>query len=109
MATTRSILLPLSRMLLERLGDEALAAVGAVVGADMHSSGRAHLVLQDEEVLGAGADDDDDLVAGLLHALGDGVQHGDPDAAADADDLAELLDVRGFPSGPIESWRTRPP
>ncbi len=54
------------QQLLERLGDQRLAAIGAVVGADDQLVGdRAHLVFPEEQLLVARADDRDDMVAGL--------------------------------------------
>ena len=52
---------------LQPVGDEALLAVAAVVGGDVERvARRADLVLEDDEVAGAAAEDRDDAVAGLL-------------------------------------------
>ncbi len=71
MAQTRSIACPRFEHLLQRVGDQRLAPVGAVVGADdqLVADG-AHLVFPEKQVLVAGADDRDDRVAGLLQARG---------------------------------------
>ncbi len=68
--------------------------VDAVVGRDDQLVRyRGHLVLEDEEALGPRADDRDELVAGPLQGLRDRIDRRDADAAADADDGAEVLDL----------------
>ena len=52
---------------LERLGDQRLAPIGAVVGADdQFVASRTHLVLPEEQLLVARTDDRDDGVASLF-------------------------------------------
>ena len=69
---------------LEGLGHEAVAPVGAVVGAGDDVAQRAQLVLQDDPLLRAAADDAGDVHAALGQGLDDRQQHGRADAAADA-------------------------
>ncbi len=82
---------------LERLGDEPMAAVAAVVGADDDLAGRPQLVLEDDPFAGATADHARDLDAASMELLGDRVDHRGPDPAADADGPA-LVDQVGRPS-----------
>ena len=68
-ASTRSIFTPLSMSCLQLVGDEALVAVGAVVGGDHeHVADRAHLVFEDHQILAARADDGDDFVPACFSA-----------------------------------------
>ena len=55
-----------------------------------------HVLGHDEQAFGPGADDGDDVVAGVVHAFGDGEQGCHADSAANADHGAELLDVGRF-------------
>ena len=101
-----------------------LAAVRAVVGAhDQLVGDGAHAVLPEQEVAGAGADDRDHPVPGLLEGAGDGEDRGDADAAADADHRAVVFDLGGVaqrpgdggegvahrPGRPSAWWTCRPP
>ena len=79
--------------LLQRNRHNALAAVGAVVRHHDHLVRNGlHLVLHDDEALVAVADDDRHLVAGLLEGLDNRVERRRAEAAAHADDMAEVLD-----------------
>jgi len=55
-----------------------------------------HLFFEDEHSLGAGTDNGDDLVACLEKCLGDGQNRCNTDAAAHADNGAELFNMTGF-------------
>lgn len=78
----------------EGLGDEGFSAEGAVVGAEDEGMGDgAHFGFKDEELSGTGAEDDGEGVTGGFQGLGDGVQGGGADAAADADDGAVIFDL----------------
>ena len=59
-------------------------------------AGLFHLIFEDEHALVAGTDDRDDLVACLVEGLRDRKDRRYADAAADADDCAEFLDVARF-------------
>jgi hypothetical protein len=86
--------------LLERVGDQPLAAVGAVVrGDDDLVAGGADLVLEDQQALRPRADDGDHLVARLVEGLGLGPDHRVADAPAHAADRAALLDVGRLAQG----------
>jgi hypothetical protein len=85
---------------LEHFGHEALAAVAAIVGADVQFMGsKAHLVFEDEQTLVAGPDDGRHVATGFLHAPGDGMQHRHARSAANADHVLATLDVRGLTQG----------
>ena len=93
MATTRSGF-SFSQDLLQRRGDEAGLAVGAVVGADDEVVAvLLELVLPEDEVLVPEADDAGGAVPGLLEGAQLRVDRRDAEAAADEDDVADLLDV----------------
>jgi len=80
--------------LLERRGDEAGLAVGAVVGADDQVVAVApEAVFPEDEVLVAEADDPGRPIPGLLEGAQLGEDGGDPEASADEDDVADLPDV----------------
>ncbi len=89
--------------LLQRIGHQALAPVGAVVrdDDDLVRDG-PHLILEDDQVLGPGPDDGDDLVARLLVGLHDRMHGRNADAAAHADNRPYLLDVGGASERPKE-------
>ena len=70
------------------IGDEAVAAVGAVVGADADVAVAAQLVLEDDPLPGPAADDAGDLHALGREALGHGVHDRGAHAAADAHGVA---------------------
>src|SRR5665647_1949622 len=80
--------------LLERLGDQALAATAAVIGGDDELvTDLPHLVLPEQEALVAGGHDADDLVAGFLERPGDRIDRRHADSPSGADDRAHLLDL----------------
>src|SRR5450759_1830220 len=80
--------------LLERLGDQALAATTAVIGGDDELvTDLPHLVLPEQEALVAGGHDADDLVAGLLERPRDRIDRRHADSPGGADDRAHLLDL----------------
>ena len=88
----------------ERQRDDALLAHGAVVGGDVQAGERqrVELLVQDEQVLGAGAHDDVDVLALLAEHAGDGVGDSQADAAAD-DGHGVAVDLGRQPSGPVTS------
>ena len=91
MATTRSGL-SFSQDLLQRRGDEAGLAVGAVVGADDEVVAvLPELVLPEHEVLVPEADDAGGAVARLLEGAQLRVDRRDAEAAAHEHDVADLL------------------
>ena len=93
MATTRSGL-SFSQDLLQRLRDEAGLAVGAVVRADDEVVAvLAELLLPEDEVLVAEADDAGGAVPRLLEGAELRVDRRDAEAAADEHHVADLLDV----------------
>src|SRR5665811_2176161 len=80
--------------LLERLGDQALAATAAVIGRDDELvTDLPQLVLPEQQALVACGHDADDLVAGFLERPGDRIDRRHADPAAGADDRAHLLDL----------------
>src|SRR5450759_1517538 len=80
--------------LLERLGDQTLAAAAAVISGDYQLiTDLPHLVLPEQQALVAGAEDGDDPVAGLFERPGDGIDRRHPDAAPGADDRAHFVDL----------------
>jgi len=84
--------------LLQGFGHKRFAAIGTIVRADYELIGDGlHFILENQEILAAGSNNDDYAVAGFLEALGDGVKRGHPDAAADANHGSEILNVRGLP------------
>ncbi len=96
--------------LLQRGGDNALLAVGAVVGHDAWSRrGAAELVLQDQEILGAEADDGVHLVPGLEQVLGDREGNGAARRRRRRrrPSLPSAISV-ARPSGPTKSWTNSP-
>ena len=81
---------------LQRLGDEAGAAVGTVVGADDQVIGiLGELVFPEAQVLVAEADDAGGAVADFLEPAKLRIDRRHAEAATDEDDMAELLDVLG--------------
>jgi hypothetical protein len=92
--------LVLLQALLQKLRDQALVAVAAVVRGHEDLVGEElELILEEQQVLVAGADDGHDLVAGLVVPLGD-VMHGrDARAAAHADDRTHLVDFCSLAQG----------
>ena len=83
---------------LQLAGDEAVIAVGAVVGADVQvGAGLPHLLLQDHDVLGAEADDDVDVSAHLVQGFGLRVSDGTAHAAADDCGLLDAVQIGGGP------------
>ena len=79
--------------LFEAESDEALDADRAVVGADDEFiAAGAELVVPEDEVLVAEANDADDVGAGFLVSAGLRIDRRDAEAAADADDLARVAD-----------------
>ena len=88
------------QQLLQRLGDQTMAAVGAVVGHEDHPVGnRLELLLQNHNVLAAEAHDDGDLCACFLESgcggQGDGAAH----AAANHTDLLLAFHGGGLAQG----------
>ena len=86
---------------LQRCGDDALLAVGAVIRGDVDVILRedgAELILQQQEVLGAGTHDGVALAAKVVQLAGDGVGNGQANAAADDGPFA-LAEVRGAAQG----------
>ena len=81
----------------ERQGHDALLAHGAVVGGDEQAGERqrVELLVQDEEVLGAGAHDHVDVLALLAEHARHGVGDGEAHAAAD-DGHGVALDLGGL-------------
>ena len=77
------------------VGDEAVAAVGAVIRADAHVAVAAQLLLEDDPLLRPAADDAGDLHAAGSQALGQGVDDGGAHAAADADGVARVDELGG--------------
>ena len=81
----------------QREGDDALFAHGAVIGGDVQAGERqrVELLVQDEQVLGAGTHDDVDVLALFAeharHGVGDGQAH----AAAD-DGHGVAVDLGGL-------------
>ncbi len=76
---------------LQHAGDEAALAVRAVVGRhEQRVRVLAHLLFPEDEVFRARAHDADDVVAGLLQRALDREDRRDAQAAADADDVAEV-------------------
>src|SRR5665647_296597 len=66
----------------EHVGDETVPTVRAVVGRHVQLVGHpAGLLLEDEQVMGAGAEDGDHLGARGLERAGDRVEHADADPA----------------------------
>ncbi len=82
---------------LERVGDEAVAPVAAVVRADDDVAVAAQLLLEDDPLARPAADDARDLHALRGEALGDRVDHRGPHAAAHADRVA-VVDELGGPA-----------
>src|SRR5450759_476561 len=83
--------------LLERLGDQAVAAAAAVVrGDDKLVTDLPHPVLPQQQPLVTGSDDPDHLVASFSERPRDGVDRRNADAAAGADDRAHLLDLARY-------------
>ena len=78
---------------LEGLGDEAGAAVAAVVGAGHDLACRGELLLEDDPFARSAADDARHANATAIQLLGDRQDHGRPDPAADADGVAVLDQV----------------
>lgn len=86
--------------LFEHFGHETLAAMAAVIGADVQLvGGQSHLVFENEQILVAGPDDGGDMAAGLLHAPGDGVQHRHSGPSAHTDHVLAAFDVRRLAQG----------
>ena len=81
--------------LAQRVGHEAVAAVAAVVRADAHVAVAAQLLLEDDPLPGAAADDAGDPHAARRETLGDGMHDRRADAAADADGMAGVDELRG--------------
>ena len=82
--------------LVELGGDQALLAVGAVVGEDVRlGAGGADLVLEDDHVAAARAFNKYDVVAGVFEGVGGGEGHGGADAAGEDDGDAVVGDLRG--------------
>ena len=89
------ILLTGFQQLLELDGDKALFAIGAVVGHEVQVvARRLELVLEDDDVLVAEADDDISLDARFLKRLRGRIGNRTADAAADHADALLALDVR---------------
>ncbi len=85
---------------LELHGAEALLAVGAVVGHEVEVVGAfPELLLQDDDVLGAEADDHVHNGAGLLKGPGSGQGDGAAHAAADHAHSLLALDLGGTAQG----------
>ena len=81
-------------------GDEALLAIGAVVGhqVEVVASG-LELLLQDDDVLAAETGNNIHLHTGFMESLGGGVSDGAAHAAADDTDALLALDVGGTAQG----------
>ena len=84
-------------LLLQRGGDNALLAVGAVIGHDdeLIAAG-AELVLENDQILVAEADNAGDLGTLLMQCLGHGQRNGTADAAADHTDVLQALNLGGL-------------
>ena len=90
----------LDDLLLQRGGDNALLAVGAVIGHnDKLITAGAELVLQNDQILVAETDDAGDLGALLVQCLGNGQRNGAAHAAADDADVFQTLDLGGLAQG----------
>ena len=63
----------------------------------------SHLVLQDKQILGPGADDTDHMVSDFFERAGNGMQHGDPCSATHTNDCADLFEMGRFAKGPMMS------
>lgn len=83
--------------LVERYAYVAGGAVGAVIGHDIELIGACpELVLKDEQILGAEADNAGDLAAHLMELLGDGECDSAAYAAADDADVLEAFEMGGY-------------
>ena len=82
--------------LVQRSGDDALGAVAAVVGHDAQLvAASVELVLKDEQIFIAEADDAVDGAALLVQFAGNGQRNGAADAAAHDADLLQALGLGG--------------
>ena len=80
--------------LLNTHGDDALLAIGTIVGHDENLVGvGTHLVLEDDEILGTGSQNHDDTVACLVHSLHNGKKWSNADTTAATNHGAILLNV----------------
>jgi hypothetical protein len=84
---------------LERLGDEAVPPIAPVVGARDDLARAAQLVLEDDPLLRAAADDARHLHPGLGQPEGDGVDDRGPHSAPDAHGVPGLDELGRPPEG----------
>ena len=87
----------LNDLLFQRRGDNALLAVGAVIGHnDKLITAGAELVLENDKILVAEADNAGDLGALLVQCLRHGQRNGAAHAAADHADVFQAFDLGGL-------------
>ncbi len=87
------ILFAAGHELTQHVGHQTLAARGAVVGGDIKVTDFSQFLFEDEQVLGAGADDAVGRGTMVVQPLHLGINRGDTHAAADEDEatLAQFL------------------